>query len=82
MYIIINTEDDTARVTNFKQSVADLIGVHRNTVINRLNKENPSLINGFKVYEAEYIKGKVSKGNRDSWAERARKAMKRNGYDE
>lgn len=82
MYIIIDLKDNSARVTNFKQSVANLIGVHRNTVINNLNKENPCEINGYTVYEAVYIKGKVTKGNRDNLATRQRKALEKGGYNE
>lgn len=77
MYIIINLKDNTARVTNFKQSVADLIGVHRNTINNNLKKQNPSEINGFTIYEAVYIKGRVTKGNRDNLATRKLKAQQK-----
>lgn len=82
MYVIINEETNTARVTNHKTAVANLIGVHRNTVINNLRKSNPTSINGFTIYEATYIKGKVTKGNTDSMRERQRKARKKEGYDD
>ena len=81
MYIIINNETQKATTTKQKTIVANILNVHRNTILNKFKKEgNPFKHNEFIVYEGTFIKDKVSKGNKDTFIERQKKWREKNEF--
>ena len=64
IYILKELSSGNMETTFQKTKVADILGVHRNTVGNKLKQSNPFIHGGYEVFEAFHHISNVSSGNR------------------